>query len=66
MTTYVCAEVVENICTTWAVSQTWLDALAITTEQAEQIAVSMVSAMLAAFIIGEIGHMIKVNVEKRF
>lgn len=66
MTTYVCAEVVENICTTWAVSQTWLDVLAITTEQAEQIAGAMVAAMLAAFIIGEIGHMIKVNVEKRF
>lgn len=63
---YVCKELINNQCTTWVVYNSPLDSLAITGEQAVQIAVAMCSVMLTGWILGEIGHMIKASFFSRF
>ena len=72
MTTYVCKEF-ENVniygslnCKTWVVNENLIDKLAITQSQAMEISLAMVLVMITGFVIGEIGHMIKINFERRF
>lgn len=66
MATYVCAEIIENTCKTWVENTNLLDTLAITPAQAVEISLSIAGVWITAFIIGELGHMIKVNFERRF
>ena len=58
-TTYVCAELVENVCKTWVVSESWLDSLAITQAQAWQITAAICTLIAVGYVIGEIGGLIK-------
>ena len=59
MTTYVCAELVDNVCRTWVENQNLLDTLAITPEQAGQITVAICSLLAIGFVAGEIASTIR-------
>lgn len=63
---YVCKELVNNQCVEWVVYNSLFDKLAITSEQASEIAFAMCSVMIVAYFIGEIGHMLKVSFYSRF
>ena len=66
MTTYVCTQLQNGVCQTWAENQNLLDSLAIDSDSAVKIALAMCSVFVIAWILGEIGHLIKVSFTSRF
>lgn len=66
MAKYVCSRLVNGECQQWVEQQNWLDVLAITQSQAIEISIAMILCFITGFIMGEIGHMIKSNFEKRY
>ena len=56
---YVCAELQEGVCVSWVVQPDILASLAITAKDAAAISFAMCGVMVTAWIIGEIGRMIK-------
>lgn len=58
---YVCLELVNNTCVTWAVQNNILDSLAITPAQAGKISVAIIIVLVTGWGIGEIGRLIKTS-----
>lgn len=56
---YVCIELVNNTCVTWAVQNNILDSLAITPADAGKISVAIILVLVTGWGIGEIGRLIK-------
>ena len=56
---YVCVELVNDVCQSWAVHTSIFDELAITPAQAGQISIAVVVVLVISWSIGEIGRMIK-------
>ncbi|MGP4120864.1 hypothetical protein ACT3N8_13730 [Psychrobacter aquimaris] len=56
---YVCIELVNNTCVTWAVQNNILDSLAITPADAGKISVAIIIVLVTGWGIGEIGRLIK-------
>ena len=59
MATYVCQQVIDNVCQTWVENQNLLDTLAITPEQAGQITVAICSLLAIGFVAGEIASLVR-------
>ena len=59
MTTYVCSQVIDNVCKTWVVQENLLDLLAITPVQAGQITVAICALLALGFVLGEIAGIVK-------
>nr|WP_314232464.1 hypothetical protein [uncultured Moraxella sp.] len=59
MATYVCQEVVNNVCQTWVENQNLLDLLAITPAQAGKITAAICSLLALGFVLGEIAGIVK-------
>lgn len=56
---YVCIELVNNTCVTWAVSNNILDSLAITPADAGKISAAIILVLVTGWGIGELGRLIK-------
>lgn len=59
MANYVCVEPIGNTCNQWAVQESLLDSLAITQQQAGELAVAICGLMILGFILGEMAHLAK-------
>lgn len=56
---YVCVELLNNTCVTWAVQSNILDTLAITPAQAGKISAAIILVLITGWSIGELGRLIK-------
>lgn len=59
MSTFVCSQVVNNVCQSWVENQSILDALAITPSQAGEITAAICSLLALGFVLGEIAGIVK-------
>ena len=56
---YVCVELLNNTCVTWAVQNNVLDTLAITPAQAGKISAAIILVLVTGSVVGEVGRLIK-------
>lgn len=56
---YVCAELVENVCTTWVLYEPLHQTLAITPSQAGEISLAIMGLLVLGWIFGELGSFLK-------
>ncbi|GAA0324976.1 hypothetical protein GCM10009129_23420 [Psychrobacter aestuarii] len=56
---YVCVELVNGVCQSWAVHTSILDSLAITPVQAGKISTAIILVLVTGWVLGELGRLIK-------
>lgn len=56
---YLCAELVNNVCTTYVLYEPWYEVLAITPRQAGEISMAIISSLIIGWVFGEMANFIK-------